>query len=368
MSAPEQSSARQPSAHRNGDLVALTRAQWKGFWRDKQNWFWLLLFPLMFLFMFGFLFQDAGASRSELAVVGDVPFLDRMPAEAREQFDDLFEVSHYDDRDAALEAVQGGDVDAALEGQGTDLVLHYSLADQVVAATVRGTMDGFVQGANQAASGTPPTFSLQADQVEDASLKPIQFIAPGLLGWAVAMGATFNTALPLVTWRTNKLLRRLRLSPVRAGALVTSRLLVCLAVALVQTAIFLAIGVLAFGLQLSGQWWLAIPLILVGTLAFMAVGMIAGAVSRTAEAASGIANVIILPMAFLSGSFIPLEGAPDWLVTVSRLLPLGHLNEGMLDVMVRGEGLSAVWMPLLVLLGFTVVFGVVAVRLFRWED
>ena len=110
------------------------------------------------------------------------------------------------------------------------------------------------------------------------------------------------------------------------------------------------------------------PAGLCGTLAFMAIGMVAGAVSRTAEAASGLANVIVLPMAFLSGSFIPLEQAPAWLMSVSRLLPLGYLNEGMLDVMVRGEGPSALVLPVSVLLGFTVVFGVVAARLFRWDD
>lgn len=349
-------------------FLALTRAQWKGFWRDKQTWFWLLLFPMMFLFLFGFLFRDAGASKSELAVVGDVVFIDQLPTQAKDQFDELFEVSAYDDRDAALDAVSSGDVDGAVEEQGDVLTLHYSVADQVVAARVRGSFEGFVQGTNQALSQAPPTFTLATEQVEDDSLEPIQFIAPGLLGWAVAMGATFNTALPLVSWRTTKLLRRLRLSPVRAISLVASRLVVSIIAALVQTALFLGVGVVVFGLKLSGSWWLAIPLILAGTLAFMAIGMIAGAVARTPEAAAGIANVIVLPMAFLSGSFIPLEGAPDWLLTTSKLLPLSHLNDGMLDVMVRGEGISAVWMPMLVLLGFTVVFGVVAVKMFRWED
>ena len=350
------------------DLVALTRAQWKGFWRDRQNWFWLMLFPLMFLFLFGSLFGNAGASRSDLAVIGEVSFLDELPPPARTQLHQLFTLKRYDDRAAALRAVADGDLDGAVEERGDTLTLHYSAADRVVAATVRGTLEGFVQGANQAASQRPAAYTLQARRVEDASLEPIQFIAPGLLGWAVAMGATFNTAMPLVTWRTSGLLRRLRLAPVRAGALAASRLVVCLAVALLQMGLFLAVGVLVFGLQLTGWWWLAVPLVLTGTVAFMAIGMVAGAVSRTAEAASGVANVIILPMAFLSGSFIPLDQAPDWLRTVSRLLPLGHLNEGMLDVMVRGQGPSALAVPMLVLLGFALVFGALAVRLFRWED
>lgn len=123
-----------------------------------------------------------------------------------------------------------------------------------------------------------------------------------------------------------------------------------------------------FGLQLTGSWWLAIPLVLVATVSFMTIGMLVGAVSKTPEAASGLANVIILPMAFLSGSFIPLQQAPEWMRLLAKVLPLGQLNEGMLDVMVRGEGVRALVVPVLVLIGFGVVFGAVAARLFRWED
>jgi ABC-2 type transport system permease protein len=351
------------------DLVALTRAQWKGFWREKQNWFWMLAFPLMFLFLFGFLFRDAGASRTDIALVGDVQFVQQMPADARKQFDELFETATYDDRDAAIAEVRKGDLDGALvqEAPG-ELRLYYSAADQVTSATVRGTMQGFVDGANLAQLQQEPAFSLTVDQVEDDSLEPIQFMAPGLLGWAVAMGGVFNTAMPLVTWRTNKLLRRLRLAPVRTSNLVLSRTVVGLAVALLQTVIFLGLGVLVFGLELSGWWLLSIPLLMVATVAFMAIGMVAGAVSKTAEGASGLANVIILPMAFLSGSFIPLEGAPGWMQATAEALPLGQLNEGMLDVMVRGEGPSALVVPTLVLIAFGVVFAAIAAKLFRWDD
>ncbi|HNO39284.1 MAG TPA: ABC transporter permease, partial [Marmoricola sp.] len=174
------------------DFPALTRAQWWGFWRDKQNWFWLFFFPLMFLFLFGFLFRDVGASKSTIAVVGDVQFINKMPTEAHKQFDELFKIKHYKDRAAALAKVRSGDVDGALTEEGTTLKLYYSAADQIVSATVRGTMEGFVNGANQAISGQPPTFVIHATQVEDQSLKPIQYTAPGLLGWAVAMAGVFN--------------------------------------------------------------------------------------------------------------------------------------------------------------------------------
>lgn len=348
-------------------LKALTIAQTKGFLRDRQTLFWILLFPLMFLLIFGSIFRDAGTSQSNLVVVGKVALVDSLPAEARAAFDELFDVTRTDDRDAALDQVRTGEQDAALEMSGTTVVLHYTLADQVKAARIRGTIESFVNGANIALSGRPPTFTLDARSVEDDSLQPIQYIAPGILGWAIAMGAIFGAGLPLVQWRQSKLLRRIRLSPTSTAALVGSRTVVTLAVALVQMVIFLGVGVLVFGLKLTNYWWMAIPLVVAAALAFMTVGLVVGAVSKSPEGASGLANLIIMPMAFLSGSFIPLDGAPPWMTGVAKVLPLGHLNQGMLDVMVRGEGPGAVLMPIGVLLAFGLVFGALAVRLFRWE-
>ncbi len=163
-------------------------------------------------------------------------------------------------------------------------------------------------------------------------------MTPGLLGWAIAMSASFGAAATLQGWRQSKLLRRLQLSPVPARTIVAARVVVTILIALVQTAIFLGLGLVAFGLQLTGWWWLCIPLLVLGTLCFMSLGLLAGAIAKTAEGAVNMANFLVLPMAFLSGSFFPLELMPTWLQTVSRALPLRHLNDGMLDLMVRGEG------------------------------
>src|SRR3712207_4594567 len=100
----------------------------------------------------------------------------------------------------------------------------------------------------------------------------------------------------------------------------------------------------------------------------MTIGLAAGAVSRTAEGAVNLANLVVLPMAFISGSFFPLEGAPGWLRGVASALPLFHLNEGMLDVLVRGEGLASLATPAVYLAGFALVVGTSAVLAFRRAD
>lgn len=346
---------------------ALSAAMVKGFLRDRAAVFFSLVFPLMFLFLFGGVFAHQGQSRADLVQIGSVPLIDRMPADARTAFDRAFDVSRTEDRARALSQVRKGDADAAVEMNGNTLIAHYTQTDQVKAAITQGTLQAFVDAANAAASGSPPAFAFRAVRVEDQSLKTIQFVTPGLLGWAVAMSAAFGAAATLQGWRQSKLLRRLQLSPVRAGSVVGARIGVTLGIAMVQLVIFVGLGATLLGLRLDGSWWMSVPLLACGTLSFMSIGLLAGAVSRTTEGAVNMANFVVLPMAFLSGSFFPLDAAPAWLRAISQALPLRHLNDGMLDVMVRGQAWTAALVPMGILLGFTLVITAAAARLFRWE-
>jgi ABC-2 type transport system permease protein len=350
---------------------ALSLAIVKGFVRDRTSVFFAVIFPLMFLVLFGGLFGDPSQSKVELIQVGDVSLIDQLPKDARAAFDQAFDVEHSDDLEAAINKVRKGDADVAVEMQGDTLVAHYTRTDQVKAAVTQGTLQAFVDGTNVAqlsdAAGQPPMFDLKTESVEDDSLRTIQYYTPGLLGWAVAMSAAFGAAATIQGWRQSKLIRRLQLAPVSTRTVVGARVSVTVGIALVQLAIFVGIGVAAFGLTLTGSWWMSVPLLVVGTMCFMAIGLLAGALTKTTEGAVNAANFMVLPMAFLSGSFFPLDGTPGWLQAFSVLLPLKHLNDGMLDVMVRGEGPSAALVPIAILLAFAVVVTLVSAKLFRWE-
>jgi ABC-2 type transport system permease protein len=349
-------------------FLSLARAMLKGFFRDRMSVFFALLFPLMFLVLFGGLLTDQGVSKSDVIQVGPVAVLDDAPPATKKAFAESLDITRSSDRAEAIEQVRKGDADAVISQSGDVVTVRYSQADRVKAATVQGAFQAVVQSANLEALGEPPRFSLATDRVEDDSLSAIQFVTPGLLGWAVATSATFGAASNLVVWRRNGLLRRLRLAPVRTQSVVLARIAVSVTIAAVQTTIFLGLGLVAFGLKLTGSWPMIVPLLLCGTLAFMAIGLLAGSIAKTEEGAIGMANFVVLPMAFLSGSFFPLDGAPAWVRGVGQVLPLRHLNDGMLDTMVRGEGPSAAVVPIAVLLGFTIVLTAIAARLFRWDD
>ncbi|HEX7304987.1 ABC transporter permease [Lentzea sp.] len=342
---------------------SLSLAMFKGFIRDKATLFFTFVFPLLFLVIFGLILRDVGEDKTKIALVGDGPIVSALRDSGALEFES------YDDENAAVQKVKDGDLPAALIVRGQQVDVRYAQSDQVQSATVLGIVNGFVDKANLAATGQPPTFTFAAEKVEDASLKPIQYLTPGILSWGVAVSAVFGSALTLVSWRRKQVLRRIQLAPVSATSVLASRLMVSAGVALVQGAIFVGVASLpVFGLRLSGYWWLAIPLLLLGTVAFFALGMLVGSFAKTEEAASAAANIVVLPMAFLSGTFFPVDQAPAWLQAVSKAFPLRHMNDGMLDVLVRGKGAEALLVPASILAGFTLVVGLLASRIFKWEE
>ena len=351
----------------HGPFLALSGAILRGFVRDRTSVFFAVIFPLMFLVLFGGIFSDQSASKVDMIVVGEVSMIDDLPDGADDAFAATFEVTRSDDLGEAIAQVRKGDADVAVEQRGDTLVAHYTQTDPAKAGITAGTLRALVDGTNVALTGEPPTYSLETESVEDESLDTIQYYTPGLLGWAVAMSAAFGAAATIQGWRQTKLLRRLQLAPVSTRTVVGARVSVTVAVALVQLAIFLGAGAGLFALTLTGAWWMSIPLLVVGTLCFMSIGLLAGAVTKTQEGAVNAANFLVLPMAFLSGSFFPLDAAPSWLQAVSQVLPLKHLNDGMLDVMVRGEPWTAALLPMLFLAAFAIVVTLISARLFKWE-
>jgi ABC-2 type transport system permease protein len=339
------------------------------FRRDRRAMFFSLLFPLLFLVVFGSLYGNASTSKINVLEFGSVPVLDQALAHDPAGVQKVMKITKVTDRDAALAKIGKGDADAAVEQRGDQMIVHFAASDPVKSGTAQGVLNALVNQANLTATGKPPTFTLVTEQVEDKSLKAIQFITPGMLGWALSSAAMFGAAQTLVTWRTKGILRRLQLSPVPIRNVFGARVAVSLGVALIQTAVFLFVAQLPmFGLKLTGYWWMSIPVVLAGVLAFLAIGMVVGASAKTQDSAQTLIQMIVFPMVFLGGSFFPLDNAPSWLQKLSYVIPLRYLNEGMLNVMGRGLGPASALPQIAVLLGIALVATLVAMRLFRWDD
>ncbi len=342
---------------------SLSLAMFKASYRDKAALFFTFMFPLMFLVVFALLSGVKLGGPVEIAVVGDSRVV------AALQNSENVNLQRYNDSSTAINKLRDGDVAAIVVSQGDSIDVRYANGDRAETGPALAKISDAIASANLGAGTTPPKYAVRQKPIEDTAFAPIQYLTPGILSWGVSTAAVFSSALTLVAWRRKQVLRRIQLAPIGRGSVLSSRLVLAVVISLLQAVLFVAVATLpVFGLQLSNSWWLAIPLLILGTLAFFSVGMLLGAVCRTEDSVTGAANLVVLPMALLAGSFFPIDKAPDWVKLITNALPLRHMNEGMLDVLVRGRGFEALIVPGSVLIGFTLVVSILAAVSFRWED
>lgn len=205
--------------------------------------------------------------------------------------------------------------------------------------------------------------------VEDGGPPYINYIAPGVLSWGVGNAAMFGVAFTLMHWRRDDILRLIWRTPTSLPSVLASRYAVAVAVGLVQAALFVAVALLPlFGLRLASTWPLAVPVLVLGITAFMALGLVVGSIADTPEAVAAIANCVMVPMAFLSGSFYPSDLMPGWLRTFSRVLPLRYFNDGIIGVLSNRGSTTDLAVACAGLVVFAVLFGLIAARTFRWSN
>ncbi len=204
---------------------------------------------------------------------------------------------------------------------------------------------------------------------EETGYYYIDYIAPGVLSWGIANAALFSVTFTLMQWRNDDLLRLIRMTPAPLTSVLASRYVMGLLIGLLQSVLFVAIAMLPFfGLHTHRQWPLALPGIALGVTAFLALGLVVGAWTNTPEAVAAVANSIMVPMAFISGSFLPLDMMPGWLQGVSQALPLRYLNDAMTFAITGRGDVGQYGISCAALLGFSVFFGAIGIKAFRWTN
>jgi len=193
------------------------------------------------------------------------------------------------------------------------------------------------------------------------------YLIAGLIAYAVANTALGGLAIVLVIRREYGILKRLRSTPLPATLYLAVTLLSNLLVVVLQSLVVVALGLSLFDAELAENW-LALGMALVlGAASFAGLGLAIAALVRSGEAIAAVVNMIILPMAFLSGSFGPADDLPAFLQVLRDVLPLHYLLELVLGAYVDGE---AVWehpTAIAVLVVWGTAGYVVARRRFGWE-
>ena len=199
---------------------------------------------------------------------------------------------------------------------------------------------------------------------------PTRQFYTGALADFTAVSATYtNLANTVPVRREEGILKRWRSTPLPVPVLILGQMLGALVVAILGALLLLIVGVLAYGLEVDAA---ALPnallTFIVGVLSFAALGMAISSAVSSADSAPAVANATILPLAFISNIFIPLEDPPRWLDLLGDVFPLKPFAQSFQAAFHPIEPATTPDVGALAVVALWGVFGAVAaVRTFRFD-
>jgi ABC-2 type transport system permease protein len=162
-------------------------------------------------------------------------------------------------------------------------------------------------------------------------------------------------------------LRRLLTTPTRKSTYLLGTILGQVLTALVQMLLLIGFGIFVMKLNWGSQP-LALALMMVSSaLAAAALGAAMGTFVKTEGQANGLSIMAGMVMALLGGCWYPLEMFPQVVQNIVKILPTTWAMRGMLDIVLRGQGLVSILPDSGILLGFAAVFFGIGVLRFKYE-
>jgi len=364
----------------------LLAANFKMTIRNRQALFWLFLFPVMMMGLFGIAFAG-GQPEPKLGLVD----LDRseMSRTVREGFDQakVLDIKSYRALESAQADLKDGDLDgvvvlrdglAETVGQASragstsrvrtaKIDLYFDPSNTFVSGVARGVAAGVLDEIDRAAGGTPKLLELESHSVRRRNFRYIDFLVPGIIAMTMMNSAMFGLGGTIVSYRERGILRRLKVTPQPLPVFLSAQITNQLLFSILRAVLLVAVARVFFDVSVVGSYFTLLVIIIIGSLCFVTIAFTVASVSKNREVSDSISNLITMPMMFLGGVFFPVESAPAWIQPLISALPLKYLADATRSVMIKGGGLASIGLELTILIAVTLVFFIASILMWRWE-
>ncbi|HET6205879.1 MAG TPA: ABC transporter permease [Terracidiphilus sp.] len=335
-------------------LYQLTSTRFRLFLREPEAIFWVFIFPILLAVGLGIAFRNRPADVLPVAATTN-QLTQALVADAG------LKASMMDEAGGA-HALAIGAIDLLVIQRPDGVVYEYDETNPD-ARTARL----LAERAIQTAAGRQDAVSSQNQLVRETGSRYIDFVVPGLLGMNLMGSAIWGMGFAIVEARQKKLLKRMVASPMPRWQYMASFILSRLAMLVIEVVVFVGFARLAFGVPLRGSLLDLGIICLITSLAFSALGLLVASRAKTMEAASGLMNLVMLPMWILSGVFFSATRFPAVIQPIVRALPLTAAIDALRGNMLQGIGLNHMAIEISILLAWLIVPFAVTMKIFRWR-
>lgn len=204
--------------------------------------------------------------------------------------------------------------------------------------------------------------------VEGRPMSITTYYVPSIMTFGIISASFVNLSVTVVDMRERGELKRLRGTPLPASYVISSRAAVGVVVAIVMSALLLALGAIAYGVKVPTTPIIGLIVsVIVGSAAFACIAFAFSTFVRSEEAAPPAANLAVLPLYFISGVFVPEAQIPHFLRDIASVFPIRHLAHAMLKsfATTHGAGISGVDLAVVAAWGIAALG--LAARHFEWS-
>jgi len=352
------------------------------FFRDKTAIFFTVAFPLIFLFVFGGIFGGKNNDTSfKVAVINESnsAFAKKFVTDANHN--KVLKIDADSTTQAkANEKMTRGQLDATIVlppnfGQqqkdskyptGQAQVI-YTQNNQTAAQTLTAILQTQFKQINNQFVTTETPFTVSAKQTSTHSLSQFDYTFAGLLGFSIIGLGIFGPVNVFPELKKQGILRRFHTTPLRVWQYFLATMISQAAIGLVGMVIQFAVAIGVFHLNVVGNYFLLAAFLALGIVMILGIGLAIGGWAKNERQAAPLANIVVFPMMFLSGTFFPRFLMPEWLQHVTTFLPLTPVIDGIRLIATEGKGILDILPQLGLVGGWMIIIYIIAFRTFRWE-
>ena len=188
------------------------------------------------------------------------------------------------------------------------------------------------------------------------------------MGVQFLLFAMANLGIEILTERQRGLWKRVRSAPVARVVLLASKIASGTIVSLLTLFVSFGFAILVFGVRIEGSLAGFAGVSVACALMAASFGLLVAALGNSPATARGVTTLAVLMMVMLGGAWVPTFIFPAWLQQATLIVPSRWAVDGLDAMTWRGLGLESAVAPVLVLLGFSILFAAVAALRFRWEE
>lgn len=181
---------------------------------------------------------------------------------------------------------------------------------------------------------------------------------------AALLAGVSSMPVVLASYREQGVLRRIATTPARPRDLLISQYLLHGAAAVIGGLLAMAVAWFRHGVGLPGNAFAYVVMLFLALAACLAIGGVVSGVAPTGKIATTIGTVLLFPMMFTAGVWLPVQAMPGLVGDIVAFTPLGAAALG-LDAAAAGNWPA--WRDVAVVLAWTLGLGTIAARYFRWD-